>query len=326
MDLPSIDGFNTWLVARLAREEGLKVALSGLGGDELFGGYSSFRDVPRWRGRARAAPPHSRPRRGLARPSRGAWRPGRPSSRASCATVRASLVPTPCGARSSCRTRWIRSSNTQASPSPGFAPTTPHSTPGRSSAKRCSATRRVCSRTPGAPSTAWNRRSISAINCCATATGPAWRTASRSACRWSTPGCAPGWSASTSNRPERKARRRWSTPSRPSARAALLPPQDRIPAADRGLAGGRPQERSRPSRVGAQSRRLAVLVLEAFGVAIRADEPHSAETRVRDQWLLSVVGEKQRIRRKGCTLSSSGQVRPVSLEGPSGTMTLLKYR
>jgi len=52
MDLPSIDGFNTWLVARLAQEEGLKVALSGMGGDEIFGGYASFRDVPRWRARA----------------------------------------------------------------------------------------------------------------------------------------------------------------------------------------------------------------------------------------------------------------------------------
>jgi asparagine synthase (glutamine-hydrolysing) len=50
MDLPSIDGVNTWFVAKAARELGLKVAVSGLGGDELFAGYPSFRDVPRWVG------------------------------------------------------------------------------------------------------------------------------------------------------------------------------------------------------------------------------------------------------------------------------------
>lgn len=48
MDQPSIDGINTWFVSKAARELGLKVAISGLGGDELLGGYPTFRDVPRW--------------------------------------------------------------------------------------------------------------------------------------------------------------------------------------------------------------------------------------------------------------------------------------
>ena len=50
MDQPSIDGSNTYFVSKEAAAMGLKVALSGLGGDELFGGYPSFRQIPRLAG------------------------------------------------------------------------------------------------------------------------------------------------------------------------------------------------------------------------------------------------------------------------------------
>lgn len=47
MDQPTIDGINTYLVSAKTRAAGVKVALTGLGADELFAGYSNFRRVPR---------------------------------------------------------------------------------------------------------------------------------------------------------------------------------------------------------------------------------------------------------------------------------------
>jgi len=68
MDQASTDGVNSYLVSQSARMSGLKVAISGLGGDELFGGYPSFRDVPRMQRLIPGAPRLGRALRQLSDP------------------------------------------------------------------------------------------------------------------------------------------------------------------------------------------------------------------------------------------------------------------
>ena len=46
MDQPTLDGFNTWCVSKAAAAIGIQRCLSGIGGDEMFGGYSTFNEVP----------------------------------------------------------------------------------------------------------------------------------------------------------------------------------------------------------------------------------------------------------------------------------------
>jgi len=60
MDQPSIDGLNTYLVAGAASQAGFRVALTGLGADEIFAGYSLFRRIPAMAAAAHVLPAAAR--------------------------------------------------------------------------------------------------------------------------------------------------------------------------------------------------------------------------------------------------------------------------
>jgi asparagine synthase (glutamine-hydrolysing) len=73
LDQPSIDGINSYFVSEAAVKAGLKVAVSGVGGDELFGGYASFERIPRiLRSHARLA---AVPGLGMAARALAGWAP-----------------------------------------------------------------------------------------------------------------------------------------------------------------------------------------------------------------------------------------------------------
>jgi asparagine synthase (glutamine-hydrolysing) len=80
LDQPSFDALNTYIISRTVRQAGLTVALAGTGGDELFGGYRSFVDLPwarRWAQAMRALPAPMK--RAVAQPVTR-WRTGRPGA------------------------------------------------------------------------------------------------------------------------------------------------------------------------------------------------------------------------------------------------------
>ncbi len=186
MDQPSIDGVNTWFVSKAAKEAGLKVALSGLGGDELLGGLSKLPGLA-----ALAAPVRSVCCRAGARAfGSRADRYRRPGfcARASQG-ARSSRIFGKLGGRLSFASWAVPAARAARVMDPEIA---------REGLRRLKPLQPAC-REPHARSRlrrrpglcCSSRRTTCAISSCATPTGREWRTALRSACRSWTSHCSP---------------------------------------------------------------------------------------------------------------------------------------
>ena len=186
MDQPSIDGVNTWFVSKAAKEAGLKVAISGLGGDELLGGLSELRGrtalaasvrPTRRRAGARAFCAHSSSVAVapgfFARATQGAWASGTFGY---------------LGWRLSSAPRLVPAARVAG----GHGPR--NRTRGYASAKAIASSRRepqARSRVPTSRASAClSRRTTCAISFYGTPTGRGWRTALRFACRSWTSRCS----------------------------------------------------------------------------------------------------------------------------------------